>query len=331
MLIEPKKKYMVESVQGKNWYLEGSGVEKLRYNPFRKKNRLKAEEAYKKNFDLPGPLHVIIETSSLCQLRCGFCNRDAGLARPQKNMGLDLFKKVADQCAEGGVHSLGLYALGEPFLNPDLRKMITYAKGIGIPYCDVSSNGMLPMAEVVLGTSLNEIIVSLDGFKETHEKLRPGSSWEKIRDNIGNLWWQRKRGNHQWPIIRLQIIDLPENHDKIPQFIDWGLTFADVVYVKRVESMRQSLGNRLIADDKANDLMLNRTACKQLYFCLTVTSSGDISACCHDGKNNTVLGNISEINIKDAWVKLAEIRQRHRMGDYSDFNGLCKNCTDYNW
>ncbi|MDO8579876.1 MAG: SPASM domain-containing protein, partial [Candidatus Omnitrophota bacterium] len=214
----------------------------------------------------------------------------------------------------------------------DLRKMIVYAKGIGVGLVDVSTNGMYNMSDVVLGTSLSEIIVSLEADKKTHEMLRPGASWEKIVMNLENLYYQRKRGNYQWPIIRLQIIDLPENHDKIPQFIDWGLNYADTVYVKKLETMRASLGNRLISDDKATSILENRRPCKLLWFSLTVTSSGEISACCHDPHNKSVLGNINEMTIKEAWLKLAEIRQRHRRGDYSDFNGLCRQCLDFkNW
>ena len=64
-----------EGVQGKNYYVNPE-IEKFRYNPYRLKNRRKAEWSCNNNIALPFPLHAIIEVSSLCNLSCGFCNRE---------------------------------------------------------------------------------------------------------------------------------------------------------------------------------------------------------------------------------------------------------------
>jgi radical SAM protein with 4Fe4S-binding SPASM domain len=311
--------------QGVNFYNDPE-IEKFRYNPYRKANRELAEKMYRGEID-PRPLHIIIETSSRCNLKCGFCNREAGLNRPQQDMTLEVFKEVADQAVEMRVHSLSLYALGEPMLNKDIGKMIIYAKSLGIPYVDLSTNGMYDMKKL-LGTGLNELIISIDGFKATHEKLREGADYDRIKENLSELTTAKWKRRDAFPYIRMQCIDLPETHDRIDDFIDYWKKKVDVVYIKTLETMAQNLGDKNAPQKVLDTLMVNRVPCKQLYFALTVTSNGDIAYCCHDPKDKSTLGHISKMTLEQAWNKLAPIRQRHNKGDYTE---LCANCTDWNW
>lgn len=314
-----------KGTQGTNYYKDPE-KESFRYNPYRKYNRVKAEESYKTNEILPFPLHVIIEVSSLCNLKCSFCNREV-MTRPQKNMDMETFKKVVDECAENRVHSLSLYCLGEPFLNPDLREMIIYAKGKGIPYVDVSTNGMKDMTSVV-GTGLDEIIVSLDGFKETHEKLRKGADFDLIVYNLSKLLNARKDKDTIRPLIRIQIIDIPETKDQIDDFIRLFQDFCDVVYVKNLEVFSQNLGDKNLPYQEIVTRLNNRVPCKQLWFVLTVNSDWSIAACCHDSEGKSIL---KSKTLKEAWGEIKDARERHRIGNYSDFNELCSQCTDWSW
>ena len=128
-----------KSIQGNNIY-PNPETEKWRYNPYRLVNRIKADSLYDIGEAPDFPLHVIIEPTNRCNAKCGFCNREV-MTRPVCDIDLDTFKKAIDQAAEGLVHSVSLYALGEPMLNPDIAEMCAYAKGRGIPYVDVSTNG----------------------------------------------------------------------------------------------------------------------------------------------------------------------------------------------
>ena len=76
------------------------------------------------------------------------------MSRENKTMSMDVYKKIVDEAAEWGVHSMSLYALGEPMLDKHIRERIIYAKRMGVPYCDVSSNCSYDLSPL-LGTSLN--------------------------------------------------------------------------------------------------------------------------------------------------------------------------------
>jgi len=329
--MEMQKLLSKSGVQGISFYADPE-IEKQRYNPYRLRNRQLAEWDYKNQNNPEFPRHIIIETSSLCQMKCGFCNREV-ISRPQMNMELDVFKKAIDQAAEMGVYSVSMYALGEPFLNPHLREMILYAKGAGIPYVDISTNGMLPMLKV-LGTGLDEIIVSLDGFEHTYHKLRRGGNWHRVVENTEKLRKERDRLNLARPLIRIQIIDLWETREDVKpdsEFIRWALGLGDVVYVKNVEAFSHTLGAKNLPQTQIVKRLSERKSCKQLYFALTVDSDGAIEACCHSPQGKATLGHVGGMTLKEAWIKLRPIRERHEKGDYSDLGGICSKCIDQLW
>ena len=311
--------------QGTNYY-DDADVEMFRYTAYRKANRVKAEKSYKENKILSFPLHVIIEVSSICNIKCSFCNRE-NMSRKQQNMDMETFKRVVDECAENYVHSLSLYCLGEPFLNPNLREMIIYAKAKGIPYVDVSTNAMLNMNSVI-GTGLDEIIVSLDGFKETHEKLRKGAKYDVVVGNLMSLINRRREVNEVRPIIRLQIIDKEETKPEIDKFIQEWKDKVDVIYLKNLETFAQNLGDRNISYGEIVKRLNNRQPCKQLWFVLTVDSNGDIEYCCHSPNGQAVIGNVHKGGLSSAWKKLKKIRKDHINGNYTQ---ICEGCVDYEW
>jgi len=237
------------------------------------------------------------------------------MTRPEQNMDLETFKKIVREAAENGVYSISMYCLGEPFMNPDLREMIIFAKRMGIPYVDVSTNGTFDMTSA-LGTGLNEIIVN--AYTPSDAVHRYELMCE--RDDLDH--------NHT-PLIRLQLIDLPqykERNEKIIKNIEYF--DADVVYLKNVEVFSQSLGDKNLSQEEIDKRMKDRKACKQLYFVLTVNSNGDIAYCCHDPKGKSVLGNLKDMTLKEAWDKMAEMRECHLKGVYTE---LCRSCCDWSW
>jgi len=313
-----------KGVQGTNYY-EDEDIERFRYNPYRIKNREGAEHCYKHNMAFSPLRHLILEPTSRCNLKCRFCNREANLTRPQMHMDMDVYRKVIDEASEIGIHSVSLYALGEPLMHPHIRQMVMYAKGKGIPYVDISTNGTLNMTGL-LGTSLNELIISIDGFKKEFEEMRHPAKYEKVMENIENFLICRN--GHDYPIIRAQIIEHPMTEPIMKEYIEHWVQKVDVVYVKRMEAMSQNLGDANISREEIDKRLKNRQPCKQLWFGLTVNSDGTYSYCCHDPKGKSVLGNAKDMTMEEAWHKQSEFRNGHFQGEYTE---LCRECVDFSW
>jgi MoaA/NifB/PqqE/SkfB family radical SAM enzyme len=316
------------STQGANIYRDPS-AEIWRYNPRRRRNRALAEKVYKERKYLDFPLHVIIEPTNHCNMICQMCLRNV-MTRPKGYMDWDVFRKIVDECSAHNTYSFSLYMLGEPLLHPRIRGMINYSKRMVIPYVDVSTNGLVDM-RVLLGTALDELIISLDGIDNvTYNKNRQGD-YDKIEQNIIEFLDAKKKGDYEYPFVRLQIIEMETNEPYIEEFIKKWTDKVDVVYLKKLEGMVQGLGNALVTKEEAARKNKERSPCKQLFYTHNIYWNGDHAFCCHDPYGKSVLGNIKDMTIKEAWsaaLKKEEI-ERQKKGIYE---GLCEKCIDFeNW
>lgn len=313
-----------QSTQGLNLYRNPED-EKWRYNPKRRNNRILADRSYASGTYLNFPLHVIIEPTNHCNMMCQMCLRNV-MTRPMGMMGWSVFTKAVDEIAANPVHSISLYMLGESMLHPRIRDMVNYVKKMGIPYCDVSTNALMDFTGL-LGTALDEIIISLDGIdNETYNRNRKGDYW-KIEANIMKFLREKEEGGYEYPFVRLQIIDMESNRPYLSDFIDKWLGKTDLIYIKKLEGMVQGLGDKLVPIEE----QINRKPCKQLFYTHNINWNGDHAFCCHDPHGKSVIGNIRDMTISQAWnsqMKMLETRGQLD-GHYCDF---CLDCVDWgNW
>jgi molybdenum cofactor biosynthesis enzyme MoaA len=313
-----------QSTQGLNLYRYPED-EKWRYNPKRRRNRQIAEMSYRDKHYLDFPLHVIIEPTNRCNMMCQMCLRNV-MTRPQGVMEWNVFTRAVDEIAENPVHSISLYMLGESMLHPRIRDMVNYVKRMGIAYCDISTNALMDFT-CLLGTGLDEIIISLDGIdNESYNRNRQGDYW-KIEANIMKFLREKEEGGYEYPFVRLQIIDMESNRPYLDKFIDKWLGKADLVYIKKLEGMAQGLGDKLVLIQEQPE----RQPCKQLWYTHNINWNGDHAFCCHDPHGDSVLGNIKDMSISTAWHCKKKMIELTAQGNhhYCDF---CKDCVDWgNW
>jgi len=142
------------------------------------------------------PNIVEIEVSSLCNLNCIMCARRN--LRVEKNMEINLFKKVIDQVA-GRAELAILHASGEPLLNPHIFEMIRYCKERRVGTW-LSTNGMLlnkKKIRDILDSPLDGLVIAIDGFtKETYEKIRVGGSFGTVTSNTIKLLDMHTKKDH---------------------------------------------------------------------------------------------------------------------------------------
>jgi len=134
------------------------------------------------------PTSLQIETSGICNLRCKICpiryhRRSGGL------MSFKNFKKILSQFKY--LRSLCLHGLGEPFLNPDIYKMINYAKRRGIRKIWLVTNGTKMNVDKVVDSSLDEVWFSVDTVKD-YQKIR-GIDVNVVIEKISKLLKKRKK------------------------------------------------------------------------------------------------------------------------------------------
>ena len=66
-----------------------------------------------------------------------------------------------------------------------------------------------------------------------------------------------------------------------------------------------------------------RYPCYHPFLAPAVRANGDIVICCADPEGKSVVGNVSNMKISEAWKLMDKVREDHKHGIYG---GICKNC-----
>jgi radical SAM protein with 4Fe4S-binding SPASM domain len=277
-----------------------------RYRKYRQKWKEWPETFHAGEF----PLHLDVETNSLCNLRCPFCATTHNRYRPGF-MEEAIWRKVIDEGGKNGLYSLKFTFRGEPLLHRDLPRMVKYAKDAGIldVYFNTNAVGLTePAIRSLIDAGLDRISISFEGFeKTTYENYRVGAQFEVVVRNIEALKRIREEVGSSKPLVRIQTVLVPELAGREKEYVAfWTPRVDEVAYL----DMKNEDGNPdhrgIIAD----------WACPQLWQRMTITWDGKILPCVHDIYEWMSFGNVRDISIRDAWKSVGEedYRNRHRTG-----------------
>ena len=115
--------------------------------------RKKWEEYPKKQIVPEGPLHLDIETTNLCNLKCKMCPRTVSVNKGEFRTGViefEFYSYLIDQGADFNACSVKFNYLGEPLVHPDVVKQVAYAKRRGFIEVMFNTNGTLLNSEMLL-------------------------------------------------------------------------------------------------------------------------------------------------------------------------------------
>ena len=262
-----------------------------------------------RNLD-PGefPVHLDIEVTSVCNLRCPFCATTYSGPKVKNGfMKWETVKKVLDEAEMYGAYACKFNMRGEPLMHKELGRFIKYAKEKGIIDVFFNTNGMLLSEEKsreLIDSGLDRLTVSFEGFeKEMYEKNRVGADFEKVVSNIAGLRKLRDKLNCDKPKIRIQAVLIPELKDRINEFIAFWKDKADQV------SYNEMLDNV----PKKVKPVESGWICPFPYQRIMIMWDGTITTCYNDFYGKLGMGNIHSMTIKDCWVSsLENLRRLHR-------------------
>ena len=99
-------------------------------------------------------------------------------------------------------------------MHPKLTDMVKYAKDKGIIEVQFNTNGLLldaTKANELLDAGLDRIIFSFDGAtKETYERIRAGSDYYGVINNIKRVVELRDDRGMKRPCVRVQMVEMEE-------------------------------------------------------------------------------------------------------------------------
>ena len=187
-------------------------------------NALRVEYEFKKGRQkVKGkPYWAKIETSRVCNLRCPGCYAHGsdtdpaypGLENQKRFMSLQLFKSVLDQLKDF-VFAVQLYDEGDPMLNPEIFKIIEYARECNVGTVISSNFSMLlpaPAFEKLVISGLDRMVIGMDGCtQEIYEKTRVNGNLERVISNTKQLIAAKKQLKSKRPLVEIQFAQKPFN------------------------------------------------------------------------------------------------------------------------
>lgn len=166
-----------------------------------------------KLFNKKSPFYGSADITNICNLHCTHCywwlNR-----KENEELTLKQWKKIIyEKFKKNHVFMVTLVG-GEPLMRPDIVEL--FVKEFPKRACLVT-NGTYPLP---FFKDIYFYWISIDGDKETHDKIRGEGSWEKTRKNV--IDYVEKNGSKAWKDIWITMTINSVNHSKIKKVIeDW--------------------------------------------------------------------------------------------------------------
>jgi MoaA/NifB/PqqE/SkfB family radical SAM enzyme len=174
------------------------------------KGLLSGETAY------TGPFHAMIDVTRRCNLRCVGCrfhspvvHRSSAADPGVQDMSWDVFENLCRQLQAAGTRVLFLMGSGEPLLHPDIFRMITMAKELGL-HVTVISNGTLvdeAAANRLITAGTDVLQVSLWALtEEDYAEQYPGTDpqiFYRVLQGLHRLGLEKRRRDVTLPRVIL--------------------------------------------------------------------------------------------------------------------------------
>ena len=300
------------------------------------------------------PIELVIDPSNICNLHCPLCPTGQGRNdRSKGKMSFDNFRKIIDELG-AYLYRVDLHNWGEPLLNVELYKMISYARVHNIQVRVSSNLNVLDQvkAEQLVKSGLDVLIVSLDGAsQETYKQYRIGGQFHKVTTGIKMITEIKKELNVSKPFIIWQFLVMRQNEHEISTAED----IAKELAVNQLDfwPIRCDMGREIFWDDK---MRLEKTkrwlprnekyriynlvtgkrkntpkTCNFLWIQSVINWNGSASPCCALYDEKYDFGNAFDINFKSIWNndKYQQARRivRTKKASNSDLLNVCHYCA----
>lgn len=312
---------MAEAIANPNMTsLGGSSVQDKQDPEYREYRRL-WHAAPREFLPLAFPLHLDIEPTNRCNLRCTFCDKLPSLTPDQLGfMDFGLYQRILDESGEHGLYSIKLSYRGESLLHPRLTDMVAYAKRRGVIDIAFNSNGMLlteSKAHELIDVGLDRISISIEGTDpEYYERERRGARFDTVRRNVERLKELRERLGRKFPRIRIQTVAL------------LGLDLAE--YARVWAPFCDETASVDYRDVSAPEVVLvdHEWACPNIWQRMAITWDGRIMVCNFNDTEAMQCGQAPGDSVRASWhSELARnTRALHQQG-LSHTVKACRACA----
>lgn len=291
------------------------------------------------------PVHVSIEPTNICNLRCPVCETGEGtLGRKGGHMEVRAFRHIVDTMEEH-LNVIYFYFMGEPFLVRNAYEMIEYASRKGI-WVDTCTNGEFIDAQNLIDSGIGRVSFQIGGMTQaTHEIYRVRGDLDGTLRNLEQCIEEKRKRPDSRTRLKIGFIVMKHNEHEVEEFLRYadeiGVDDFEVVYpcARNMDQARQFLTDNpdyWIYDRDAFDRGILRPTemsnhyCEWLYFTTTIQVNGDVVPCCRDTRGHHVLGNVFEQDFHSEIWNGDRYRQfRRQVATDQKSVKICDLCSGY--
>ncbi len=278
----------------------------------------------------PFPKNMIIELTNACNHHCIFCSHSK-MCRPVKMCNPELTRKIMKEAYELGTREVGFYLMGEPFLNPDLEKYVSYAHELGYEYIYLTTNGALATIDKtskVVRAGLNSIKFSINAATpETYEQIHGRNDFLAVKKNIADLREYVISNNLSLNMFISFVTTLitEPTCEKIKE--EFGDIVDNIYFYDCFDqggNMPELAEKGIVDKGKLNFMPM---PCEMVFNRLHVTCEGYLDACCVDVNGMLAAVDLNKVPLMDAWYSEEMVGLRKRILERNLKGTLCYNCV----
>ena len=202
------------------------------------------------------PGFITVAGTSRCNIRCEFCINqwDAlpdGSNRP--HMSADHVQAIVREVFPY-IRKLALSVSGEPLYDPHFQELLDAARKYGV-FVEFTTNAMLVSKPGMLDRILQgvgRVNISMDGATPaTYERLRTGSKFDKVCENVRLLTEGRARRAQRTPEYNVRYILMKDTIDELPAMVDLAKDLGvDHLYTNHIQVFMEELKDQSLLAHK---------------------------------------------------------------------------------
>lgn len=338
------------------------------YSKLKKENeKLNIFEIEQKKIDLKStPRTIVIDPTNDCNSRCIICYKSYSQIE-KVDLSLSNLNKIKPFLKNA--IDVDLTGTGDLFLNKNFRDLIKACKEYKV-FIALTSNGMLIGDNLETISQIIDLTISFDGgTKQTFEKIRRGTNFEKILRNIKLVNSLKHKPYMRFNVVvsKLNLNELPDiisiaKELDIPEVCFRPLSPADtslqrIILTKEDDliifnqikekvinlshhlgikvSFMISLGYEKSYSDVDKLIGENRNKfvyCTMPWRFMYIESNGKVRPCCCFIKDLQYIGDLNKNTIEEIWNGESYRHLRASMVGLEKLklNEYCKNCRDSN-
>lgn len=292
-------------------------------------------------------MEIDLHVTNRCNLFCEHCVYKSG-ALKMKDLALEDVKKISQDLKKMKVEEVHLTG-GEPLLNQEIFKIITFLKGDGY-LIRIQTNGMLidqNIAKKLKNCGVNHVLISIDGLAKEHNKFRDNpTSFEKALEAVQILLENKIYTRINTVLHRRNLNDVEElltitSKMKVQQhsffyltpigrgedLIDQVLSLEEWKKAKErvlIKAKRLNFIDKVKVQNVFQEDVKKEKQCRLYYRdnCL-IMASGDVYPCVFFVHSPYKLGNIHERSLSEIWQDDKNWKQYFIQREKRCFNQKC--------